>query len=72
MADPILYLTRRTNTCDKLVWAVIYKGQPICADTTEERAKHVYRANAKMLLAAAIVPCWNGDRGEWQTDMAYE
>jgi len=44
-------------------WQVMYQGQPICAETTEDRARTVL-ADARKKLPHAQVVMWDGDSGK--------
>lgn len=58
-----LMLSVFTSGSGKRVWQVMYQNQPLCAETTEERARKVL-ADARKQLPHAQVVLWDGDAGK--------
>ena len=66
--------TTRTTTTDPRLylsvvggkWTVIYRGAPLCANTTEAGARAVYHANAKAPEDHSEPPVWDGDLGAFR------
>ena len=59
MSTPQVYLSTSGGT-----WRLIYKEQPLCANTSRERAESVARHYGHK---PETLPVWNGDRGEFET-----
>lgn len=63
-SKPTLTLSVSTSESDgKRVWSVLYQGQPLCAQTTEERARKVL-ADARRKMPRVPVTLWDGDAGK--------
>jgi len=60
-ATPKCYSTRRTNADGKMVYAVIFEGNPVCRDMNTEAEAIAAAAHMKACPTAT----WDGDKGEF-------
>jgi len=60
------YLSVRTNAAGKRVWTVLCHNQPQCADT--ESLKDAL-AVARQVFGRCTLSVWDGDKGEFDSEM---